>query len=163
MSGKALIVIIASAGLLASCSSIPRTPTKTPEIPPPNVVVADLSPRTSAPAKKPTPRPTAPIAPRKVVPTTSLAGLIDGTVSQNGRQLTVTRGAPLPAVPLFRQAIVLADVRASLNSSSSAPQASFQRGQLHLRFEQGNNTEIASAINRVLDLPEVSHLVATLP
>jgi hypothetical protein len=163
MSGKALIVIFASAGLLAGCSTLPHTPAANPHVSSPSAVVAEPKPLPIAPAKKPAPRTSTRPAPRPPAPNTSLAEMINGTVSQNGRQLTVTRGAPTAAVPLFRQAIVLAAVRALLNNSRPAPQASFQRGQLHLDFASGSEAEIATVINRTLDLPEVTRLLATLP
>lgn len=162
MSGKALI-IIASAGMLAGCSTPQHTPAANLHVSSPNAVIAEPKPLPIAPAKKPDPRTTPRPALRPPAPNTSLTEMINGTVSQNGRQLTVTRGAPTAAVPLFRQAIVLAAVRATLNNFRPAPQASFQRGQLHLDFASGSEAEIATVINRTLDLPEVTRLLATLP
>lgn len=162
MSGKAHL-IIASAALLTGCATTPP-PATLPTKKSAAAVHSDaLPPPTSTQIRKPAPLPPTAAAKAKPAPSKKLADLINGTVVQNGRNLTVTRGTPQPPVPLFRQAIVLATVRTTLNSSSVTPQASFQRGELHLRFERSTNEQIASTINRVLDVSEVTRLHATIP
>jgi hypothetical protein len=73
-----------------------------------------------------------------------------------------TPGGTQP-VPLFRQAIVLANVRAALSGSTPEPRTEFRRGLLSLSFDQGNPSQIASSINRALSVPEVNRLVVDLP
>ena len=163
MSGKALIIIIASAALLAGCATTPPPATLPTEKPAPSVHSTDLPPPAPALRLKPATRPPTAAASAKPAPSKNLADHINGIVVQNGRSLTVTRGIPQPPVPLFRQAIVLATVRTTLNNSPATPQASFQRGELHLLFDRGSNEQIASTINRVLTVPEVTRLHATLP
>lgn len=162
MSGKALIIIIASAALLAGCATTPPSSPLPTEKQAPAVTSTDLPAPVATLRLKPAPRPPA-AASAKPVSSKNLADHINGTVVQNGHNLTVTRGTPQPPVPLFRQAIVLATVRTTLNNSPAAPQASFQRGELHLRFDRGTNEQIATAINRVLNVSEVNRLHATIP
>ena len=53
-------------------------------------------------------------------------------------------------MPLFRQAIVLANVRAAVAGLPAQPKAEFQRGLLTLTFPRGTQPEVATAINRTL-------------
>ncbi len=71
--------------------------------------------------------------------------------------MVVTRGdtPDAPTVPLFRQAIVLAAVRAAVAGCASPPSAEFKHGLLTLTFAGGTPTEIASAINRAIAVPDV--------
>lgn len=80
-----------------------------------------------------------------------------------GQTVAVNRGtAPTQPVPLFRQAGVLASVRAALAGSPTQPQAEFRHGVLTLTFKGGNNDEIASAVNRAMSVPEARKLQVTL-
>jgi hypothetical protein len=80
-----------------------------------------------------------------------------------GRSLAVIRASSGQPVPLFRQAIVLAEVRAALARTPARPQAEIRRGQLTLIFSQGTTPQIADAINRTLGVPEVQRLTVILP
>lgn len=82
---------------------------------------------------------------------------------EQGRSLAVIRNAPGQPVPLFRQAIVLAEVRATLAKTPVRPKAEFRRGQLTLTFSRGTPAQIADAINRTIGIPEVQRLVAVFP
>lgn len=81
----------------------------------------------------------------------------DSTWTTYGRSLIVTRGADI-AVPIFRQAIVLAAVRDALADSPVAPKAEFLKGMLTLTFNKGTSAEIARDINRAIAVPEVAKL-----
>ncbi len=74
-----------------------------------------------------------------------------------GQSMVVTRGdtPDAPTVPLFRQAIVLAAVRAAVAGCTSPPVAEFKRGLLTLTFAGGSPAEIANAINRAIAVPDV--------
>ena len=76
----------------------------------------------------------------------------------------VTRAGAAPAqpVPLFRQAIVLANVRAAVAGLHAQPKTEFQRGLLTLTFPRGTQAEVAAAVNRALAIPEVSRLQVIL-
>jgi hypothetical protein len=92
------------------------------------------------------------------------APAINAKVSREpgGQSVLVTRGAAEP-VPLFRQAIVLANVRAAIAGLPAPPKAEFQRGLLTLTFGQASSEQIASAVNRAIEVPEVTRLRANLP
>jgi len=62
-------------------------------------------------------------------------------------------------VPLFRQAIVLANVRAAIAGLPAPPKAEFQRGLLTLTFGQATSEQIAAAVNRAIEVPEVTRLL----
>jgi hypothetical protein len=143
-----------AAGLTAGCASL-RPPNVTPAPP------AETPTAQPAPAQKPRPRPTTPSvaqqAPRPAVtPRATLP--IRGSVTKEGGSLLVTRGTAGEPVPLFRQAIVLANVRAAVAGLPAQPQAEFQRGLLTLTFPRGTQPEVATAINRTLAIPEVTRL-----
>ena len=97
----------------------------------------------SAPA---TSQPTPPPAPAKTEP------------------IIVTRAGAAQAqpVPLFRQAIVLANVRAAVAGLPAQPKAEFQRGLLTLTFPRGTHAEMAAAVNRAFAVPEVSRIQVVL-
>jgi len=82
-------------------------------------------------------------------------------VQQDGNALIITRGAATP-VPLFRQAIVLANVRAAVAGLPAQPKAEFQRGLLTLTFPPATQSEVTAAINRVLSVSEVNRVRANL-
>jgi len=161
MAGKALISALLAV-LLTACTT-PRTVIE------PAATAAVVAPATAAPAVVAPPRPPAtrttarPVARPPAPPpaaTSELGTLIRGHVTREGHTLFVTRGANNP-VPLFRQAIVLANVRSALAGTPAT--AEFRRGLLTVNFPSGTNRQIAGAINRVLQVPEVTRLRANLP
>jgi len=103
------------------------------------------------------------VTPSSNTPYDDLLPLLEGNASWNtyGHDLTVTNGAN-PPVPIFRQAIVLAAVRATLADSPVEPTAEFLKGTLTLKFNHGTSREIAADINRTLKVPEVSTLCILL-
>jgi outer membrane biosynthesis protein TonB len=165
MTGKTPIIAMLAALSLAACTSVRETPA------PPAQTVATTAPDlTPQPAPKPTPPQAKPRpAPRpsttRASPTTSTtppptATAINARVSREpgGNSLLVTRGTTAEPVPLFRQAIVLANVRAAVAGLPAQPKAEFQRGLLTLTFPRGTQPEVAAAINRAIELPEVNRL-----
>jgi hypothetical protein len=163
MSGKALISPILGALLLTACT----TPRATVEMPattatvltaesstaPPNAIRPGTATR---PPARPAVRPATPPAPQP-----PLASLIRANVTRDGNTLFVSRGGANAPVPLFRQAIVLANVRSALANTPATSE--FRRGILTVTFPSGTAQQIASAINRTLDVPEVSRLRAVVP
>jgi len=135
------------------------------------------APAATAPAVKPKPQPT----PVKKRPTTSRpaktpattqpattppspAAAVNANVTREaGNSLLVSRGTTAAPVPLFRQAIVLANVRASVAGLPNPPQAEFRQGLLTLTFPPGSQSEATTAINKALTVPEVTRLRANLP
>jgi hypothetical protein len=68
-------------------------------------------------------------------------------------------GAPATQpVPLFRQAIVLANVRAAVAGLPAPPQAEFRQGLLTLRFRETTPDQVAAAVNRAMSVPEVTRV-----
>ena len=161
MSRKSLLTV-PLALLLGGCAAFRPTaapPATTPQQPaaPPREV--------AAPTPKPTPRP-GPRPAAKPTPspnrTPAAAETIQGSVQQDGNALIITRGAAAPPVPLFRQAIVLANVRAAVAGLPIQPKAEFQRGLLTLTFPPARQSEVTAAINRALAVPEVNRVRANL-
>lgn len=74
-----------------------------------------------------------------------------------GQSMIVTRAntPDAPTVPLFRQAIVLAAVRAAVAGCASPPVAEFKHGLLMLTFAGGTPADIANAVNRAIAVPDV--------
>jgi len=176
MPRKILIVAaFASAGLLAACSTARDPATELPAgaaapvaavigAPAPAPTPATARPPAPRPATRPAPRPTT-TPPSSVADFSDLPPLLKGrsTWVQPGRTLAVRTGSGGTAVPLFRQAIVLANVRAAVAAARVEPRTDFQRGQLSLVFNKGTSPQIADAINRALAVPEVNHLTVQLP
>ncbi len=81
-----------------------------------------------------------------------------------GSTFLVTRRntGTVPAVPLFRQAIVVAAVRDAMAGLPAEPTAEFSSGSLTLNFTRGSPEEIAAAINRAIAVPEVLRLRVVL-
>jgi hypothetical protein len=81
-----------------------------------------------------------------------------------GQTVTVNRAgaATTQPVPLFRQAGVLASVRAALAGSPAQPQAEFRHGVLTLTFNSANNDEVAAAVNKAMAVPEARRLQVSL-
>ncbi|MBE2179356.1 MAG: hypothetical protein IAE97_02690 [Chthoniobacterales bacterium] len=162
MSGKILIAVLAASVILAGgCTRVHEEakPQDRVSVAPPGTVPPKPVPaRTLA---KPSTPPRPPEAPREAAPPprADLPPLIHAASAWTdyGKSLVVTRGRHQP-VPLFRQAIVLASVRAAVAGSPAAPRVEFRRGRLTLTFGRGTNAEIAAAINRAIDVPEVTRL-----
>lgn len=169
MSGKALIAVLTAALILTGGCT--RVQEKTVPQGPSSVAPPRTAPPKPAPARtppKPTPPASAPAPPRETAPPprpprADLPSLINAPAAWTnyGNSLVVTRGKPQP-VPLFRQAIVLASVRAAVAGSPAAPRAEFRRGVLTLSFGRGTNAEIAAAINRAIAVPEVTRMEVLL-
>ena len=160
MARKVLLGCMGAALALAGCTTarekpVPSAPASVAPAPKPAPtpapVVAKTKPRSTPP---PAPRPATPPAPTR----SDLPGLIGGgaTWVDPGRALVVNRGTPAARqpVPIFRQAGVLAAVRANLAGSAAKPRAEFRRGLLTLTFDGGNNAEIAAAVRRAMNTPD---------
>lgn len=175
MASKALVAATGAICVFASgCAATHKSPA--PSIATQSVSAAPV-PAAPKPARQkavdtkapqPAPRQSAPkpkAAPDSKSP--DLATAIKGETSwtDGGKALVVKERSPANAVavPLFRQAIVLAKVRAALAGSPASPTAEFRHGMLTLTFPRGNNTEIADAANRALSTPEVNQLRIKLP
>jgi hypothetical protein len=174
MSGKALIAIavICTAG----CATVqhettaPAPPHPSTGAPPPETIrppEAGLSGRPQA-TPRPTPRPPNRAAGPAAAPTPapqSAAAKIKANVTRppGANAIVASRGTAGDAVPLFRQAIVLANARSAVAGLPAAPRTDFQQGMLTLTFDRGTPDQIAAAVNRVLDLPEITRLRANLP
>ncbi len=162
MPGKTPLVAIFAALSLAACTSVRETP------PPPAAPVPPTAPALTPPpppqaTPRATPRPRARPTPRPAAPAAPTPAAIRGNVVQEGNALLVSRGPASAPVPLFRQAIVLANVRAAVAGLPAQPKAEFQRGLLTLTFPRGTRPEVAAAINRAIEVPEVTRLRAILP
>jgi len=169
MTGKAQLMAMLAILSLVACTPVRETP------PPPSAAtvtpprVATPSAPAPAPVKVkpravPTPAP-ARVTPRAAPAPSRPAPAINAKVSREpgGQSVLVTRGAAAEPVPLFRQAIVLANVRAAIAGLPAPPKAEFQRGLLTLTFGQATSEQIASAVNRAIEVPEVTRLRANLP
>ena len=161
MSRKSLLALTLSL-LLGGCASF-RPPTEPTAPPPPQQAASlrEVAPPAPKPTPHPRPRPAAEPTPSPVR-TPANPETIQGSVLRDGDALIITRGAATP-VPLFRQAIVLANVRAAVAGLPAQPKAEFQRGLLTLTFLVGTKPDVVSAINRALAVPEVTRLRANLP
>jgi len=170
MTGKTPLVAVLAILLLAACTPVRETPA------PPAPTAVFTPPRTAAPsAPKPattrakprsTPRPPPPAANPPAPPAPPRPSpAINAKVSREpgGQSVLVTRGTAAEPVPLFRQAIVLANVRAAVAGLPAPPKAEFQRGLLTLNFDQATPEQIAAAVNRAIEVPEVTRLRANLP
>ena len=168
MTRNVLIVVFGPLILLSGCASPPQATPPQPVVIRPSAPTAVKTP----PAKALRPRQTPPAVaspPRKKItpkPSPDTASLVRSDVvkENGGRTLLITRQpSQSKPVPLFRQAIILAKVRAALTALPVRPQAEFQRGLLTLNFTKGTPTQISGVINRAMQLPEVQRLRANLP
>lgn len=167
MTGKAPLIATIAALSLAACTTMREKPAPpaAPEPTKPASIKPALSP-TPTPAKirpRPTPRPAARPTPRPAPSNPATPTAIRANVVKEGNSLLVSRGPASQPVPLFRQAIVLAHVRAAVAGLPAQPKAEFQRGLLTLNFPAGTQPEVATAINRAIEIPEVTRLRANLP
>jgi len=165
MSGKALVTMAGTASLLiAGCAGTHQSVPPPPPVavgaslpsPKPAVTTKSLEGKSRPPLRtslaKPQPKP----KPATEELTSSIRG--DCTWVAPARSLVVKKaGTPdsPQQVPLFRQAIVLAKVRAALAGTPAAPRAEFHQGTLTLTFNRGSSAEIAAAANRALSTQEV--------
>jgi len=164
MRRKALLGCVFGALWLAGCTSV----LEKPEQPSPAPVAATTKPKppSAAPIAKPKPRvvPRPAPAPKQAPATSSrseLPAMIGGAKWVDyGRSLVVDQGNPAARqpVPLFKQAGVLAAVRANLADSPAKPRAEFRRGLLTLTFDRGSNAEIAEAVRRATNNAETGVL-----
>jgi len=158
---------------IAGCATEGNRPQTAPPVPAQATVVAPppAPPRPAAPRRpraKPAPTPTpAPPAPAGRASYSTLPSMITDPASwtEQGRSMVVVRDAAGSdkTVPLFRQAIVLGQVRSALAESKAAPAATFGHGSLTLDFSQGSTEEIAEAVNKALAVPEVGSVQILLP
>jgi hypothetical protein len=168
MSGKTPLVALLAALSLAACTSVREKPTP-PAVAAPAAAIAALptpKPASANPVPRTTTRPSSTRStPATTSPPPRPATGINANVSREpgGNSLLVTRGSAAAPVPLFRQAIVLANVRAAVAGLPAPPKAEFQRGVLTLTFPRGTQPEVTIAINRALTVPQVTRLRANLP
>lgn len=162
-------VLCASILAGAGCSAV-QQPRSAPEALPPKQATGRIStpiiPSGAQAARSPAlkPRTSQPAPPQTARP--GLAGLVNGSFAwiEPDRSFAVTKNnqGPDAPVPLFRQAIVLADVRAALASSAARPNAEFRNGTLSLTFNRASEAEIADAVNRALGAGGVRRISATI-
>ena len=167
MAGKTRMFAALSISALSACTTVPETAAPAPP------AAAAALPRTAPPAAKaaptgpeprsaPRPSPTRPT--QTATPAAPPSSTINANVTRNADDsLLISRGSNTQLVPLFRQAIVLANVRAAVAGLPVPPKAEFNRGLLTLTFPPGSTTDAAAAINQVLAVPEVTRLRAKLP
>lgn len=163
MSRKAplALVIVTSSFVLTGCATIKPPAGNLP----PESAAAPLAQPTPPPTPAPQIRPVSTSQPATspnvavAADHSDLIAMIGGQVEDQGNALLVTRaGTATAPVPLFRQAIVLANVRAALTGHPAGPSAEFRRGILNLTFRRGTPVQMAAAINRTLLVPEVTRL-----
>jgi hypothetical protein len=157
MSGKALRMLVLATPLVAGCAILspkpPAAPSQSKDISTPAI-------RPSGNANKVTPRRTetrarpassrpkpAPIPPARA-----------GTAPFSSALITKPGAPATQPVPLFRQAIVLANVRAAVADLPSPPQAEFRQGLLTLKFRGASSDQIAAAVNRAMTVPDVARV-----
>ena len=160
MSGKALRLFLMTAPLLAGCAVFPHKPVSaaTPQVK--EVAVATTRPsavasqtttrRAKAPARTAPPKPR-PTPASQVSPAASAKALRPTIIVKPGVR-------PEQPVPLFRQAIVLANVRSAVADLPAPPQAEFRQGLLTLKFREATPGQVSAAVNRVMALPDVARV-----
>lgn len=167
MTGKAPLALIVFALLAAGCTNMRETPAPAPAFAPAAApAAAQPKPQPTPVKKRPAPaaRPVQPAAAAATEPAPPRAATINASVTRDAaNSLLVSRGTATEPVPLFRQAIVLANVRAAVAGLPAQPKAEFNRGLLTLTFPPGSQSEATAAINKVLTVPEVTRLRANLP
>ena len=154
MAGKAHRILLLVAPLLAGCALFEKKPpAPTPETKQ-IVVPSEPAPLPNTPTR----RTSAPSKPAKPAATSEASAPVAKIGA--GQAFIVTKpGAPAsPSVPLFRQAIVLANVRASVAGLPHPPQAEFRQGLLTLTFPSGSKADATAAINKALAVPEVTRV-----
>jgi hypothetical protein len=158
MSGKALRILVTLPLFLAGCAVFAPQPADTAT---PDKSASAPAIRPSSAAAQTTPRRvetrTRSVSPRpKPVPSPSSATVVAAPPSA---AIISKPGAPATQpVPLFRQAIVLANVRAAVAGLPAPPQAEFRHGLLTLRFRETTPDQVAAAVNRAMSVPEVTRV-----
>jgi hypothetical protein len=168
MQSKVLIAAGVVALLITGCTTPNRETTVPNKQPAPSATIRSAASSTSPQTAIRSPTVSASANTTKATPpapTTDIIALIraKATWIEPGRSLAVIRSNSEQPVPLFRQAIVLAEVRAALARTPARPQAELRRGQLTLIFSEGTSAQIADAINRTIGIPEVQRLTVILP
>jgi len=158
MSGKALRILVTVPLFLTGCAVLAPKPA---EIAAREKTAGALAARPSAAAAQTPPRRvetrTRSVSPRpKPVPSPSTAPVVAAPPTA---AIISKPGAPATQpVPLFRQAIVLANVRAAVAGLPAPPQAEFRQGLLTLRFRETTPDQVAAAVNRAMSVPEVTRV-----
>ena len=161
MSGKALRILLLATPLVTGCAILsPKPP-----------VVPSQSQDLTTPAARPTgaeikaaPRRVdaraRPASSRPKQATASPTPPSGASTAPFSSALIIKPGAPATQqpVPLFRQAIVLANVRAAVADLPAPPQAEFRQGLLTLKFRGANSDQIAAAVNRAMTVPDVARV-----
>ena len=152
MTGKALRIALLATPLLVGCAIWRKTPAAEPA-PIQQIAPKEGSPRGAA---------TTPLRPAKTrsssAPATSQPAPPRAPTTTTPVIVTRVGATQAQPVPLFRQAIVLANVRAAVAGLPAQPKAEFQRGLLTLTFPRGTQAEMAAAVNRAFAVPEVSRI-----
>lgn len=162
MSGKALRILITIPLFVAGCAAFAPKPTDTaapdksasaPAIRPSSTAAQTPPRRTESRNRSVSPRP-------KPAPSPSSAPVVAAPPSA---AIIIKPGAPATQpVPLFRQAIVLANVRAAVAGLPAPPQAEFRQGLLTLRFRETTPDQVTAAVNRAMSVPEVTRVQVIL-
>jgi hypothetical protein len=159
MSGKALRMLLLATPLFTGCAILSPKP---PVAPSQSKDIATPVIRPSGAANKVTPRRTdtraRPASSRPKPAATPTPPARAGTAPFSSA-LIIKPGAPATKpVPLFRQAIVLANVRAAVADLPAPPQAEFRQGLLTLKFRGASSDQIAAAVNRAMTVPDVARV-----
>jgi hypothetical protein len=158
MSGKALRILVTFPLFLAGCAVFAPKPSDTaapdksasaPAIRPSSAASQTPPQRVETSNRSVSPRP-------KPAPSPSSSPLVAAPLSA---AIISKPGAPATQpVPLFRQAIVLANVRAAVAGLPAPPQAEFRQGLLTLKFREATPDQVALAVNRAMSVPEVTRV-----
>jgi cytoskeletal protein RodZ len=156
MAGKALRILLLVAPLLTGCALWEKkAPAASPEA---KQIVAQAEhtkpPTTSVRRPRTTSSPTTATS----APTSQSSAQTAPADGGNAVIVTKPGASTAKPVPLFRQAIVLANVRASVADLPNPPQAEFRQGLLTLTFPRGTSTEVNKAVNRAMGIPEVTRV-----
>lgn len=158
MSGKALRILLTAPLFLAGCAVFaPKTaPPTTSDKSASVAAIRPMSAATQTPPRRVETR-TRSVSPRpKPVPSPSSASVV---AAPPPNAIISKPGAPATQpVPLFRQAIVLANVRAAVAGLPAPPQAEFRQGLLTLRFRETTPDQVTAAVNRAMSVPEVTRV-----
>lgn len=159
MPGKALRILLLAAPLLGACAHWPKKPAPEPSAPKEIIAPVDRPARVLTTAQRPRPSAT-PARIRPSPPTRPAAPPAQATGGNDISIVTKPGASPAESVPLFRQAIVLANVRASVADLPNPPQAEFRQGLLTLKFRGQSPEQISTAVNRAMKVPEVTRVQA---
>jgi hypothetical protein len=161
MSGKALRMLLLATPLLAGCAILspkpPVAPSQSKDLTTPTTRPTGTEVKTAPRRAETRARP----ASSRPKPATASPTPPSGTsTAPFSSALIIKRGAPATQqpVPLFRQAIVLANVRAAVADLPAPPQAEFRQGLLTLKFRGANSDQIAAGVNRAMSIPDVARV-----